>query len=169
MIEQKTIESIGARTSLGIGLPLGLIAIIIFTIIPVAITGETLFLIGFLVLNGYSTLFLLISFSAILWFSGKWMAKDISLSKNEFLVSFKYSVVVNAVIWSVFILVHIIVNKEIDTFFGLIVPSVLAGISIIITPLTVGILILKVIKYRIKKATQQIEVESIANFNLKQN
>lgn len=142
-------ESIGAKTSLEMGLRAGIVSMILYAIFSVVVTDESFFMIMFFFINGYSTLGFLIAFAIALWFAGIMMQKDIPANGKELWATFKYSTVVNCIIWPVFILIHLIVNKEIDTYFGWIIPLELAFISIIFTPFTIGQWIYKRIKIKI--------------------
>lgn len=151
----KIIESAGAKASLSFGLPLGIGAIVLFAMISVVITGESLFLLGWFFENGYPTLGFLIAFILILWFAGKMLARDIYEGKSRFWATLKYSTLVNLVIWSVFLLVHKIANHEVDIYLGLEVPFTLAIISLLLTPFTVGLWICNKVAKKIKNVFVQ--------------
>jgi hypothetical protein len=155
MRKQESIESIGALTSLSLGLPMGVGAMVMFALYSVIVTEESLFLLEWFFTNGISTIGLLIAFTLILWFAGKLLAKDIYANKSRFRATLKYSTLVNLVIWSVFLLVHLITNKGIDTYFGLEIPLTLAVISILITPFTVGLWIYNAVAKKLKNAFAQ--------------
>lgn len=142
-------EIAGARTSLLLGLPFGLTAVIAGFLFPATVTGEGLFTMGYILVNGYATIGLLISFVIMLWVAGKQLGKDIENNKGTFNTTLKFSFVINLTIWSVFILVHLLTNRTIDTFFGFLLPLGLGFISIILTPFTIGLLIYKVTVRRI--------------------
>jgi len=145
MKHQKIIETIGATTSLSLGLPMGIAAMVMFALYSVMLTGESIFIFGWFYSNSYSTFALLIAFIIILYFAGKILASDIYAEKDRIRTTFKYSILVNSIIWPVFILVHLITNKELQQDFGIITPLTLAAISILFTPFTVGLLIHKAI------------------------
>ncbi|GGK72186.1 hypothetical protein ACD591_05290 [Rufibacter glacialis] len=150
MRKQEIIESTGARASLFLGLPLGISAMVLFAMVSVLITGESLFLFGWFFTNGIPTLGLLVAFTLILWFAGKMLAGDIYANKGRFWSIMKYPTLVNLVIWSVFLLVYLVANKGLDTYFGLEVPLTLAVISVLFTPFTVGLWIYNAVDKRIK-------------------
>jgi hypothetical protein len=155
MTKQEIIESTGAKASLSLGLPIGIAAMVLFAMVAVIITGESLFLFGWFFTNGISTLGLLISFTLVLWYAGKLLARDINANKNRFWSIMKYSTLVNFVIWSVFMLVHLITNKGFDTYFGLEIPLTLAVISILFTPFTVGLWIYNAVAQKLNNAFAQ--------------
>ncbi|MFD3003346.1 hypothetical protein ACFS7Z_23500 [Pontibacter toksunensis] len=155
MTNQEIIESTGAKASLSLGLPIGITAMLLFAMTSVTITGESLFLFGWFVINGISTLGLLIAFTLTTWFAGKILAKDIYANKSRFWSIMKYSILVNLVIWPVFLLVHVITNQELDTYFGLEVPLILAVISVVFTPFTVGLLIYNAVAKKINESFAQ--------------
>jgi hypothetical protein len=155
MRKQDIIESTGAKASLSLGLPLGIAAMVLFAMVSVLITGESLFLSGWFFTNGIPTLGLLVAFTLILWFAGKILARDISTNKGRFWSIMKYSTLVNLVIWPVFLLVHLITNKGVDTYFGFVVPLTLAVISVLFTPFTIGLWIYNAVDKKIKNASAQ--------------
>jgi len=155
MKHQKIIETIGATTSLSLGLPMGIAAMVMFALYSVMLIGEGMFLFGWFYSNSYSTLALLIAFIIILYFAGKILARDIYTERDRIRTTFKYSILVNSIIWPVFILVHLITNKGLQLDFGLITPLTLATISILFTPFTVGFLIHKAIAKKIKNVFAQ--------------
>ena len=154
-IHQKIIETIGATTSLSLGLPMGITAMVLFALYSVMITGESMFLFGWFYSNSYSTLALLIAFTIILYFAGKMLARDIYAERDKIRTTFKYSIFVNLIIWPVFLIVHLITNKGFEPEFGLITPLTLAAISILFTPFTVGLLIYKAVAKKIKNVFAQ--------------
>ncbi|KAA5543371.1 hypothetical protein [Adhaeribacter rhizoryzae] len=155
MKHQKIIETIGATTSLSIGLPMGIAAMVLFALYSVMITGESMFLFGWFFSNTYSTLALLMAFIIILYFAGKMLARDIYAKKDRIRVTFKYSILVNSIIWPAFFVVHLITKKVFDLGFGVITPLTLAVISILFTPFTVGLLIHKAVAKKIKNILAQ--------------
>ena len=155
MKDQKIIETIGATTSLSLGLPIGIAAMVVFALYSVMVTGESMFLFGWFYSNSYSTFALLIAFIIILYFAGKILARDIYVERNRIRTTFKYSILVNSIIWPVFILVHLITNKGLQLEFGLITPLTLAAVSILFTPFTVGLLIHNAIARKLKNVFAQ--------------
>jgi hypothetical protein len=155
MRKQESIENTGAIASLSVGLPTGIGAMVLFALYSVIITEESFFLFGWFFTNGYSTIGLLIAFTLILWFAGRLLARDIYANKSKLWSIIKYSTLVNLVIWSVFLLVHLITNKGFDTYFGFEIPLTLAVISILFTPFTVGLWIYNAVAKKIKNAFAQ--------------
>ncbi len=145
------VEKIGAWTSLTLGLPTGVLAIIHGFLFPAMMTGENLFTFVFLSSNSNAVLGLLISFPIALWYAGQKLGTDIKLKRQTLLVTTKYTLLVNGTIWTIFILTHWLTNDKIDLFLGLYLPLGLALISIILTPVTIGLIIYWVTKRRIEK------------------
>ena len=63
----------------------------------------------------------------------------------------KYTLIVNAIIWTIFIATNWITNDTFDLFLGLYFPLGMALISIIFTPVTIGLIIYWTTKKRIEK------------------
>ncbi len=144
---------IGSIISLTIGAITGFIAIFFGFALPAGLTGEGLIGIALIETDGYATLFLYLSFLITIWFAGKIVANEIIKGTGLFKVSWKYSIIVNFVIWPVFIVTSFIYNKFFsygaDSFFTLILPLVLFTLSLLLTPFTVGLLICFIIKKRL--------------------
>lgn len=134
-------ERIGIRTSMTLGLPTGVLAVGLVLLFPAWLTGEGLFTMAFMSTNDFAILRLLICFPGALWFAGQRLGNDIKLGKNGPLTILKYSITVNVIIWTVFIVIHWLTNGELDLVFGLYFPIGLAIISILFTPLTIGFII----------------------------
>ncbi|WP_192822547.1 hypothetical protein [Rufibacter sp. LB8] len=158
MKKQEIAENIGAMTSLSMGLPIGLAAMVLFAMVSVIITGESMFLFGWFFTNGISTVGMLVAFIAILWFAGKMLARDIEADISRIHATFRYSTLINIVIWSVFLLIHLITNRGFNLYFGIEVPLTLAVISVLITPFTVGRWIHTALTKRLKNAFCQQSV-----------
>ncbi len=139
----------GILISYSIGLPLGLLTIAFFVILPALLTGEgiTYLVLGNLI--GKPLLGLILSFVIILGIAGKNVVLDI-LNNNSILnVSAIYSITVNAVIWSTFTVVSYFTNKEFNFLF-ILIPIIAFIICSLITTFTIGLLICKTIENKIK-------------------
>jgi TctA family transporter len=145
-------KQIGAWTSLTIGLPTGILAVGIGILFPSMITGEGLLTLVFLSSNNIAVIGLLISFPIALWFGGQKLVTDIKLRRRALLVTVKYTLFVNAIIWTIFIGTHWITNDTFDLFLGLLFPLGLATFSIILTPVTIGLIIYWTAKKRIERS-----------------
>ncbi|MDF4223367.1 hypothetical protein PXC01_17310 [Maribacter sp. M208] len=89
-------------TSYIIGLPIGLLFIASTIILPPLLSGEGLLSFIILSLYGKSIVGLVISFIIALWFGGILAQKSIEKGNSLLLTSFKYSLLINLVIWTVF-------------------------------------------------------------------
>ncbi len=158
------IEKIGAWTSLTIGLPTGILAVGLGILFPALVTGEGLLTLVFLSSNNIAVFGLLISFPIALWYGGQKLGTDIKLKKRTMLVTIKYSLIVNAIIWTIFIATHWITNDKFDLFLGLYFPLGLATLSIIFTPVTIGLIIYWTARKRIERkfASAQQNASAIA-------
>jgi hypothetical protein len=155
MKNQRKVEIVGATTSLSLGLPMGIAAMVLFALYSVMVTGESLFLFGWFFFNSYSTLALLFAFIISLYFAGKMLARDIYAGRDKIRTIIKYSIFVNSIIWPIFLLVHFITNKGFDPEFGLVTPLTLTIISLLFTPITVGLFIHKAVTKKIKNVYAQ--------------
>ena len=134
-------ERIGAWTSLLIGLPTGVAGTVAGVLLPVTLTGEGVFTINYIMLNGIATFGMLIAFGIMLWIAGKNLGSDIERGTGVLRATYRYSLIVNSVIWSAFMIVHMLTNARFDPMFGFILPLFMGIACIIITPFTVGLLI----------------------------
>ena len=135
-----------------IGAPVGLFTILIVSITPVALTGEglgTMLLFG---TYGKAILGLIISFLIALSIGGQNASIDIERQKSLIKTSFKYSLTVNAIIWTVFILLTILSNEKKNLFLFIIPPIIAFILCTIITTFTLGLLICFTIRKRINNA-----------------
>ncbi len=132
-----------------IGAPIGIIIIGLTIFLPAFLVGEGIFLMLVLGIYGKAIAGLLISFLIALWIGGKLAFENIKTGKSLILTSFKYSSVINSIIWSVFILIVLITCEESTMYF--IIPPIIAFIvCTIITTFTIGLLIAS----RIKRISQ---------------
>ena len=142
----------GILISYLIGTPIGLITIFIVFTIPVMLTGEGLATIALVGVYGKAILGLIVSFLIALGIGGHNASTDIVKEKSLLKTSFKYSLTVNAIIWTVFILLTIFSNGKKD-FWLILTPPILAFIiCTIITTFTLGLLICFIIQKRIINA-----------------
>ncbi|MDD2983700.1 MAG: hypothetical protein PHQ74_09955 [Crocinitomicaceae bacterium] len=135
-----------------IGLPLGLFAIFSALLFPTMGSGESLA--GFILNESYgiASIGLFISFVIALGIAGRSASVNIAKQKSVLETSFRYTITVNAIIWSVFILLTIISNDQKDLWFLLIPPFIAFLISTFVTAFTFGLLISYLIKTKhIKK------------------
>lgn len=134
-------ERIGAWISLLIGLPTGVAGTIAGVLIPVTISGVGEFTIDYITKNSIATFGMLVAFGVMLWIAGKNLGADIERGTGTLRATFKYSLIVNSVIWSAFMIVHMLTNNQFDPIFGFILPLFMGIACIIITPFTIGLLI----------------------------
>jgi len=141
-----------------ISVPLGL-AFVLFTLVaPVIITDETLFYFLIIPKFGLAILGLILSFLFAIYYGSKKMHQKIRDNKSILKASFVFSLSINTIIWSTFILITLIqtvvvylfninvpFNKTSDSIFmliyGLAIPLVLYIISIIGTTFSIGLLL----------------------------
>ncbi len=135
------------------GLPFGfLIAFLVFSI-PVMLTGEGLTTMALIAVYGKAILGLLISFILTLYFGAIVIYGDNLKGRKLLWTSFKYSTLINVIIWTVFTIITVIDNRETEEWFVMLLPIPVAFYAcIILTPFTIGLLI----AYKVRKFHQSI-------------
>ena len=142
----------GIITSYLIGTPIGLITILFVFITPAALTGEGLATMGMVAIYGKAIVGLIISFLIALGIGGHKVVTDLRKQKSLIKTSFRYSLTVNIIIWSVFILLTIMDNSK--DFLAFLLPPLIAFIfCTAITTFTLGLIICYTIKKRTTNAT----------------
>ena len=123
-----------------IGVPIGLIVIALTILIPSLAMGEGLFSMVLLGIYGKPLLGLVISFLIALWMGGIIAFESIEKKNSLILTSFKYSTIVNSIIWTTFILIVLITVEE-DAIAMIIPPIILFIICVIISTFTISLLV----------------------------
>jgi hypothetical protein len=157
----KKYQNTGSWTSISIGAPVGLVSMYFGLLMPAALFGEGFVLAMAAPLLVYPSLSLIVSFLLILWFAGRFAADNLAKGQNVFLVSIKYSVTVNFVIWTAFYLVLIFVTQGVGAENFLLPPIVFMLIGIISAPFTIGLFICFMIKRKITTTNSDIENLSV--------
>tara|TARA_B100000809_G_C15078126_1_gene508632 strand:- start:1063 stop:1542 length:480 start_codon:yes stop_codon:yes gene_type:complete len=143
-MEKKLKQSI--LTSYLIGGPIGILAVIGMIWIPLLLTGEGLLTMVILGTYGISTIGLVVAFLISLWLGGKLAYKNIKSGKSLLLTSFKYSAIVNLIIWTTFsLIVGLTVTEE--RFLMMIPPLIAFVVCTILTTFSIGLFI----AYQIKR------------------
>ena len=143
----------GSWTSLIIGLPTGVFTILIVFLGGLALVGlltqEGLPGIGLFYMYKTPVIVMTIVFTLLLWPTGRLIESEIIKERKLLLISFKYSAIINSIL---FIVILIVTSLDgLDLFFGLILPLILFIPSTIISTFTVGLLITNTIKRRITR------------------
>jgi hypothetical protein len=142
-MEKKLKQSI--LTSYLIGAPIGILTIIATIWIPLLLTGEGLLTIVILGTYGISTIGLVVAFLIALWIGGKLAYQNIKNGKSLLLTSFKYSIVVNLIIWTTFcVIIGLTVTEE--RFLMMIPPIIAFVVCTVLTTFSIGLIISYVIK-----------------------
>ena len=139
----------GILTSYLIGLPSGLITIFIVFVFPAVITGEGLATMGLIFVYGKAIIGLIISFIIALATGGHYASKDIQSKKPLIKASFKYSLIVNSIIWISFIVIMIIETEKEQLVIFLIPPLIAFILCTAISTFTIGLFICRAIKSEI--------------------
>ena len=150
-MENKLKQSI--LTSYLIGAPIGIFVVLATIFVPSFLFGEGLMTIVILGTYGISTIGLVVAFLIALWIGGKLAYKNIKSGKSLLLTSFKYSSIVNLIIWSTFcVIVGLTVSEE--KFLMMIPPIIAFVICTILTTFSIGLLISYIIKRINNKPTE---------------
>ena len=144
----------GSWTSLIIGGPIGLLAILLVFfggLVAVGIiTQEGLPGIGLFYIYKTPVIVMTIVFILMLWPMGRLIESNILKGQKLLFISFKYSAIINL---TLFLIILIMTSFDtFDLFLGLIAPFILFGLATILSTFTVGLLITKIIKKRITSA-----------------
>ncbi len=132
-----------------IGLPLGLGMVAITIFFPSMFSGEGLLTMIMLVTFGRAIVGLVISFLFSLWLGAIVAKKSVGNGDKLLLTSFKYSVSINLIIWTVFAIVAAL-SPENEWKVGLIAVIAFV-ICTLLTTFTIGLLISYRIRTGIKK------------------
>jgi len=150
-MEKKLKQSI--LTSYLIGAPIGILTVIATIWIPLLLTGEGLLTIVILGTYGISTIGLVVAFLIALWIGGKLAYENIKSGKSLLLTFFKYSTVVNLIIWATFFLIVGLTVTE-EKFLMMIPPIIAFVVCTILTTFSIGLLISYVIRRINNKPTE---------------
>ncbi len=146
-VKPPVLEKNGIFKSYIIGVPVGLIAVLLFISLPTMLTGEGLLTIALMYIYGHAIIGLLLSFFIVLGFAGHFAAKKIKKGSSLLAVSFFYSFAINSVIWPVFILVTVVDHyKENIEYFYFYLPVIFYVISTFLSTFTIGLIICNAIK-----------------------
>lgn len=135
-----------------IGLPIGLLFVAAVIFLPPVLLGEGELTFSMLVSYGKAILGLVISFVFVLWFAAILAEKSIRKGSSVLMTSFKYSFLVNLVIWLVFSIVASFNEKNI---FGLLLPFIAFICCTVFTTLTAGFLIARQIKLIVLRSSNE--------------
>ena len=158
-MEKKLKQSI--LTSYLIGAPIGILTVIATIWIPLLLTGEGLLTIVVIETYGISTIGLVIAFLIALWIGGKLAYRNIKSGKSLLLTSFKYSTVVNLIIWTTFCLIVGLTVTE-ERFLMMIPPIIAFVVCTVLTTFSIGLLIAYVIK-RINNKPTELQNSAVIN------
>ncbi len=128
-----------------LGAPIVLLTVIATILIPVIYVGKGLSSMSIVLGSGFQTIGFVLTFLIAFWLGGKLAYTDTKNNNSLISTSFKYSVLVNLVIWIVFCL--IIGDSTGNSNFLFTTPAIIALIvSTTITTFTIGLLISYLIK-----------------------
>lgn len=137
--------------SYAIGIPAGLVAIVVGLSAPVVFTGEGIATMAMLSMYGKAIIGFIISFLIALKKGGENAYENLTKKSTLLSASFKYSLVVNTIIWTTFIMTTIIDNwRSIDVELYIVVPLCLFIFFVAATTFTIGLFICYFIKNKIK-------------------
>ena len=150
-MEKKLKQSI--LTSYLIGTPIGILTVAATIWIPFLLTGEGLLTIVILGAYRISTIGLLVAFLIALWVGGKLAYQNIKRGKSLLLTSFKYSTIVNLIIWVTFCLITVLTVTE-EKLLIMIPPIIAFLVCTVLTTFSIGLLISYMIKQINNKPTE---------------
>ena len=150
-MEKKLKQSI--LTSYLVGTPIGILTVAATIWIPFSLTGEGLLSIVILGAYRISTIGLLVAFLIALWVGGKLAYQNIKRGKSLLLTSFKYSTIVNLIIWATFCLITVLTVTE-EKLLMKIPPIIAFLVCTVLTTFSIGLLISYMIKRRNNKPTE---------------
>jgi len=152
---QKKLERIGIITSFVIGLPIGLTTIALTLFAPTAISGEGLPTMGLVAVYGKAILGLIVAFVFALWYAGKSLSQNLEQC-TLLSTSFKYSLTVNKIIWTVFIILTVAQNFGLFTLLFLVPPIIAFLISVGLTTISIGLLISWIVDIRMTQIDKRV-------------
>jgi len=127
-----------------IGAPIGIFVVIATLLIP-PFLGSGILTIALLAVYGLPTIGLVVAFLIALGVGGKIAYKSIKNGKSLLFTSFKYSTIVNLIIWTVFCLVLFLTFEKEKVL--ILFPAIVAFfVCTILTTFSIGLLISYVIK-----------------------
>ncbi|MEP0211814.1 MAG: hypothetical protein ABJD66_01270 [Cellulophaga sp.] len=128
-----------------LGAPIVLLTVITTILIPVIYVGKGLSSMSIVLGSGFQTIGFVLAFLVAFWLGGKLAYTGIKNNNLLISTSFKYSVLVNLIIWIVFCL--IVGQSTGNSYFIFTPPAIIAVIvSTTITTFTIGFLISYLIK-----------------------
>lgn len=142
-MEKKLKQSI--LTSYLFGAPIGFFVVFATIFVPSFLLGEGLMTIVIFGTYGISTIGLIVAFLIALWIGGKLSYNNIKSGKSLLLTSFKYSTVVNLIIWTTFCLIIGLTVTE-ERFLMMIPPIIAFVVCTVLTTFSIGLLISYIIK-----------------------
>ena len=145
----------GIWTSYLIGTPVGLSTVFIVFSTPVILTGEGLTTMAMVGVYEKAILGLIISFLIALGVAGHIATTNLEKQKSLLKTAFKFSLTVNLIIWTVFILLTVSDNFSSDFWLYLIPPIVAFLFCTTMTTFTLGLLICYIIKKRLTNSNRQ--------------
>lgn len=150
-MENKLKQSI--LTSYLFGAPIGIFVVFAMIFVPSFLFGEGLMTIVILGTYGISIIGLVVTFLIALWIGGKLAYRNIKSGKSVLMTSFKYSTVVNLIIWTTFCLIIGLTVTE-ERFLMMIPPIIAFVVCTVLTTFSIGLLISYIIKRINNKPTE---------------
>ena len=135
------------------GLPFGMLSVFLVFSLPVMLTGEGLATMALIGIYGRAIFGLVISFILTLYIGAIVVYKDNLKNRKLLWTAFKYSTIINVIIWTVFTIITILDNIETEEWFTILLPIPIAFyVCIVLTPFTIGLWV----AYKVRKFKQSI-------------
>ena len=121
--------------------PTGLFTVLFTFMLPAGLSGEGLSTIFIILTYGWAIVGLILSFLLSIWIGCRKAEKQLIKGKKRLNASFHFSFIVNAIIWSVFVIITTVVNLDSTILFYLILPIIAGFIfSVTGTTFTLGLI-----------------------------
>lgn len=134
-----------------ISIPTGLLTVFVVFAFPVLFMGEGLMTILLTETYRWAIIGLVISFLVSTYFGSIKAHTILTENKSLLNASFAFSLSINTVIWSVFILLTLIENFNYDLLITFILPLLGFVISVIFSTFTIGLIISSIFNRNLKK------------------
>lgn len=123
-----------------ISVPLGLGTILLFSIIPAAISGEGLASMFLIFTYGWAIIGLTISFLIAIYFGSKKAHQCLVNNKSLLSASYEFSVTINTIIWGTFIILCILQNLRSHFILYIMPPLIAYIVCTLLTTFSIGLL-----------------------------
>ncbi|MFC2111393.1 hypothetical protein ACFLQ5_02965 [Bacteroidota bacterium] len=118
---------------------------------PAMVTGEGLATFIMVETYGYAIIGLIVSFLFAIWIGSKKAHSNLIKENKLIRTSFTFSLTINTIIWTTFIIVTVIDNIDNNILYVLIFPVIGYIVSVIMTTFTIGLLVTYIFEINLKR------------------